>query len=240
MTTTIFLASSAELEADRKEFEIFIGRRNKAWKERGADLELIIWEDFLDAMSQTRLQAEYNKAVAGCDIFVMLFFTKVGKYTEEEFDTAFGQFKATQRPAIYTYFKDAPVSTGSIDLADMASLVAFKQKLAALGHFPTVYKNTEGLLLHFLQQLEKLAADGLIVFKPAGGAASTATAASIRAELAGDGAIAQGPGAQAVGAGGVLVAGNNSGNINTGGGAHIGGNVTVGRDFIGRDKTSGT
>ncbi|MCK7480153.1 MAG: hypothetical protein M0C28_24935 [Candidatus Moduliflexus flocculans] len=43
----------------------------------------------------------------------MLFFTKVGQYTAEEFETAFGQFKATRKPFIFTYFKDAPISTGS-------------------------------------------------------------------------------------------------------------------------------
>lgn len=243
MTTKIFLASSAELKEDRREFEILIGRKNKAWKRQGADLELIVWEDFLDAMSATRLQDEYNKAIRGCDIFVMLFFTKVGKYTVEEFDAAFGQFKATNRPVIYTYFKDAPVNTGSINIADVASLVAFKEKLQALGHFHTVYKNTEGLLFHFLQQLDKLAAAGFIAFNPSGGAAGSATASSI-SELAGDGAIAQGPGAQAVGARGVLVGGNNMGNINTGtqttadtgGGAYVVGNVSAGGDFVGRDK----
>ena len=82
----------------------------------------------------------------------------------------------------------------------------------------------------------------------------------------GPGAIAQGPGSTAVGAGGVFVGGKNSGNINTGtqitgdyvrgdkvqgdkigrqintgGGAYVGGNVdTGGGDFVGRDKiTSG-
>lgn len=65
---------------------------------------------------------------------------------------------------------------------------------------------------------------------------------SYQANLTGSGAIAQGPGATAVGAGGVLVHGGNSGTINTGpqvntgGGAHIGGNVSVGGDFVGRDK----
>ena len=100
MTTKIFLASSAELLEDRKEFELLIGRRNKVWKSQSAYLELIVWEDCIDAMAQTRLQDEYNEAIRDCDIFVMLFFTKVGRYTAEEFDTAFGQFKATNRPMI--------------------------------------------------------------------------------------------------------------------------------------------
>ena len=55
----------------------------------------MLWEDFLDAVSQTRLQDEYNQAIRECDVFVMLFHTKVGQNTKEEFETAFGQFKAT-------------------------------------------------------------------------------------------------------------------------------------------------
>ena len=115
ITRKLFLASSSELKEDRTEFEIFISRKNKDLVQISTFLEIIMWEDFIDAMSQTRLQDEYNGAIRGCDIFVMLFSTKVGQYTEEEFVTAFGQFKATEKPLIYTYFKDAATSTGSLD-----------------------------------------------------------------------------------------------------------------------------
>ena len=54
----------------------------------------MLWEDFIDAMSATRLQDEYNKAVEGCDIFVSLFLTKVGNYTQEKFIKALSTFKA--------------------------------------------------------------------------------------------------------------------------------------------------
>lgn len=243
-THKIFLASSSELKDDRKEFEIFINRKNKAWVDKGAFLELVLWEDFLDALSPTRLQDEYNKKIRQCDVFVMLFFTKVGKYTAEEFETAFGQFQATRKPFIFTYFKDAEISTGSANRNDLTSLWAFQDKLKALGHFQTVYKNTEGLLLHFNQQLDKLVDGGFIEFKPDKGDAAAAGGNTYNATLTGNGAIAQGPGATAVGASGVAVRGNNTGNINTGtqtrvdtgGGAYVGGNVNTGGDFVGRNK----
>jgi hypothetical protein len=154
ITKKLFLASSSELKEDRKEFEIFIGRKNKDWVSRGGFLELFVWEDFLDAMSKTRLQDEYNKVIRQCDVFVMLFCTKVGQYTEEEFETAFGQFKATDKPLIFTYFKDVEISTGSINKKDMESVWAFKEKLDALGHFYTVYKNADELKFKFNQQLD--------------------------------------------------------------------------------------
>ncbi|MFM7789331.1 MAG: hypothetical protein ACKO90_14715 [Microcystis panniformis] len=66
----IFLASSSELKDDREQFEIFINRKNKKYIEQGIFLELVVWEDFIDAMSKTRLQDEYNKAITQCQIYV--------------------------------------------------------------------------------------------------------------------------------------------------------------------------
>ena len=239
MKKTIFLASSSELKGDRDQFEIFINRKNKDLHDKGAFLELVLWEDFLDAVSRTRLQDEYNKAIRECDIFIMLFFTKVGKYTEEEFEHAFKQFQASNKPFIFTYFKDAEIST-SANRNDLTSLWAFQDKLKALGHFQTVYKNIEGLLLHFSQQLDKLAANGFIEFKPE--ESDAAGGNSYDANGTGSGAIAQGPRSTAVGVGGVSIGGNNTGSINTGtqvstgGGAYVVGSVSAGGDFVGRDK----
>jgi hypothetical protein len=241
-TKRIFLASSSELKEDRNEFEIFINRKNKDWIDQGVFIELIVWEDFLDAVSKTRLQDEYNKAIRECDIFVMLFCTKVGKYTEEEFETAFGQFKTTNKPFIFTYFKDTEISTGNADKKCLMSLWAFQEKLGALGHFYTVYKNIDQLKFHFNQQLDKLAKNGFIELKWDKGEAA-APHGTYQATLTGNGAIAQGPGARAVGARGVYVGGKNAGNINTGtqtidtgGGAYVGGRVDTGGDFVGRDR----
>jgi HEAT repeat protein len=162
LITKIFLASSSELQEDREDFEIFINRKNKEWIDRGVFLELIVWEDFLDAMSKTRLQDEYNEAIRRCDIFVMLFFTKVGRYTSEEFAAAHKQFEMTDKPRIFTYFKDAEISTGSANRDDLMSLWAFQKQLEDLGHFKTVYRNIEELKLNFGQQLSRLAESGFI------------------------------------------------------------------------------
>ena len=97
-TIKIALASSSELEGDRKDFRIFISEKNELLVEHGILLKLVIWENFIDAMSKTRLQDEYNKAMQEADIFVMLFFSKVGKYTLEEFESAFGHFQENLCP----------------------------------------------------------------------------------------------------------------------------------------------
>jgi hypothetical protein len=157
-TKKIFLASSAELSADRTAFELMIGQLNQEWVPRETFLHLVVWENFIDAMSKDGLQQEYNKAIQGCDIFVLLFFTKVGRYTAEEFATAFGAFQAGNKPLIYTYFKDDLVLTGDID-ESIGSLLDFKKKLAALNHYYTRYRSAEELKWLFSRQLDKLYGD---------------------------------------------------------------------------------
>jgi internalin A len=155
-TVRIFLASSQEMEFERKEFEIFINRENKRYVQEGIFLQLEVWEDFIDAMSKTRLQDEYNKVVQQCDIFLSMFFTKVGKYTEEEFGVALEAFTQKGKPYVYTYFKDAAVNTGSMKEADLLSMIQFKKRLWDLGHYHTAFTSVEDLKFRFSQQLEKL------------------------------------------------------------------------------------
>ena len=154
----IFLASSNELEYDRKEFELFVNRENKELIDKNIFLKLIIWEDFVDAMSQKGSQEEYNKAAKESDIFIMLFFTKVGPFTIEEFESAFGEFNAKNKPIIYTYFKDAPINTSKVS-TQFNSVLKFQKKLRSLNHYFTTYKDINELKLSFIQQLNKLFAE---------------------------------------------------------------------------------
>jgi len=156
INTKIFLASSSELKEDRMQFEILLGRINNSWTKRGRYIELVIWENFLDALSTTRLQNEYNKAITSCEIFVMLFFTKVGMYTGEEFETALKHFRTYGRPYLFTYFKNASVNIGDLNENDMISLFGFKKRLKELGHFYSTYTGIDDLKNQFNAQLGKL------------------------------------------------------------------------------------
>ena len=151
-TIRIFLASSAELREDRDAFDLHFRPQNDQLRKEGFYLEIVRWENFLDAMSETRLQDEYNKAIRACDVFVCLFFTKTGKFTEEEFDVAHRQFKESGKPRIYTFFKNADIKTGSAQEEDILSLFAFKKRLRELGHFYTSYDNIEHLKRQFHDQ----------------------------------------------------------------------------------------
>ena len=133
----------------------FASRTTSSVKE-GVYLEIVRWENFLDAMSETRLQDEYNKAIRACDIFVCLFFTKTGKFTEEEFDIAHRQFKDTGKPRIYTFFKNADIKTGSARKEDLNSLWEFQEKAGAARALLHHYDNIEHLKRQFRDQLDKL------------------------------------------------------------------------------------
>lgn len=144
----VFLASSNELKDEREKFEIEIYRKSKLWVSHDAFLHLDIWED-LSARLSTRSQDEYNQKVREADLFVLLAYSKVGMYTAEEFATAFGAFNATQKPFIFTYFKD--ISSG----AD-PSLQDFKDKLKALEHFYSSYIDFNDLWKQFNKELDRL------------------------------------------------------------------------------------
>jgi hypothetical protein len=158
----IFLASSEELRTDRDAFELYFRQLNDRLRKRGVYLEVIRWENFLDAMSGTRLQDEYNQSIRTSDIFVSLFMTKTGTFTEEEFDVAHQTFQASGKPLIYTFFKNVEISIADVRREDIESLLNFKDKLSALKHFYTQYDNIEHLKRQFSDQLEKLLDQGKI------------------------------------------------------------------------------
>lgn len=145
----MFLASSNELKEEREKFEIEIYRKCKLWYDKGLFLHLDIWEDLSARMSDTRSQDEYNKKVKDADLFILLAYSKVGMYTAEEFNTAFGAFKSTQKPFIFTYIKEAD---SGID----ESLQLFKNKVNDLGHFYSRYTTFDSLWNQFNKELDRL------------------------------------------------------------------------------------
>lgn len=161
-TIRIFLASSSELKDDRDAFALHFRQENDRLLKKGIFLEILRWETFLDAMSETRLQDEYNEAVRNSDIFVSLFKMKTGKYTAEEFDVAYTAFRDSGKPWIYTYFMQANITIDEQLRKDLNSRLDFEDKLKNLGHYPTYYTSIEDLKLQFQKQLNKLIDEGQI------------------------------------------------------------------------------
>ena len=90
----LFLASSSELKEDRKEFEIFINRKNKDWIGKGTfstrGMGRLSRRDLKDSAAG-RVQQGHSRVRPLRDAVLQ----QGGPYTEEEFETAFKQFKAT-------------------------------------------------------------------------------------------------------------------------------------------------
>jgi internalin A len=95
----------------------------------------------------------------------MLFWTKVGPYTDEEFEAAFGQFDQAGKPFVFTYFKTAPISIDEeARRSDLASLWKFQDKLKSLGHYQSKYTNIDDLKMQLSRQLDKLCDCGFASF----------------------------------------------------------------------------
>ena len=150
----IFLASSNELKDDRKAFLEFIAQINKRSIKKGIHFIPVHWEDHPDAIAAAGKQADYNKSLDECDILVVLFWTKVGKYTNEEFETGYKRFIETGCPQIYVYKKVAPYLPGTREQEN--SRYDFEDKLKGIKHFVTEYANASDLTSHFNQQITDL------------------------------------------------------------------------------------
>ena len=59
----VFLASSSELREDRDEFDLYFCQQNNSLVNDGIYLTVVRWEHFLDAMSATRPQDEYDQTI---------------------------------------------------------------------------------------------------------------------------------------------------------------------------------
>jgi hypothetical protein len=149
---SIFLASSAELDSDKVLLENCTSKKNKEWHSRNVFLALYTWKDFIDAISDKRTQDLYNEAIRKSDVVVVLFHTKLGRYTNEEFEVAYDAFLKNKgrKPRIFTYFKDDGSQT-------VDEIEGFKEKLDKLGHFYSLYKNDDDLNYKFDLQLDRLA-----------------------------------------------------------------------------------
>lgn len=148
VTIKLFLASSNELETERDKFASLINQLNRIFKPRGLEIDLIIWEYLNSSMSLQRKQDEYNAELEQCDICIVIFWNQLGKYTREEFKTAYDRLCAGLNPKrLYVFFKEPAIMTEEMS--------KFKSSFEEnFGHFYSIFKNSDTLKLHFLLQLE--------------------------------------------------------------------------------------
>jgi hypothetical protein len=153
----IFLASSAELKDVRMALRDFLSTENDKYTEYGIYFEIVQWEFAGESISAVSKQGDYNEKLKGCEVFLGLFWTKVGKYTEEEFNVAYAQFKAGEQPSVlYTYFKELlPEKKAMLSDADLLSLLSFKSKLHnEIKHFQSNFTEINDLKVQLKHQIE--------------------------------------------------------------------------------------
>jgi hypothetical protein len=156
-TIKIFLASSAELEDVRIELNLFVHKENHKYTKYGIYFEIVQWEFAGESISADSKQGDYNEKLKDCEVFLGLFWTKVGKYTEEEFNVAYSQFDAGKQPSIlYTYFKElAPEKKAMLSDVDLLSLLSFKSKLHnEIEHFKSNFTDINDLKVQLKHQIE--------------------------------------------------------------------------------------
>jgi hypothetical protein len=161
-TIKIFLASSAELDSDKEQVELFVSRKNKDYNKKRVFLELSTWKDFISSMTEEHSQEKYNQYIRSCDIAVFLFHTRLGRFTKEEFDTAHTTYLKSsgtkKKPMVYTFFK--------YDAQETLEISEFKTYVDSLNHFYDTYTSMDDLFVKLNRQLDKLENENIIKPEP--------------------------------------------------------------------------
>ena len=151
----IFLGSSLEeLRLDREALGNYVRKLNDIYMDRGVYIKLYECEYENAAMVDGRKQEEYNEEIRHSDIFLVLLYNKAGKYTVEEFQTAYKQFQAAGAPAILTCFRQGE------GYAPEQSVLDFMNALdEQLGHYFKKYTHIDSVKLLLLLQMKLMNLD---------------------------------------------------------------------------------
>lgn len=156
----IFIGSSIEeLKDDRREIGNFFRQLNDLYLDNGIYFQLIMCEDYDDAIETDGKQSKYDKEILDSELSVFIFFKKVGQYTEHEFNLAYNSFKAELRPKILTVFKCVDDAGQVLD-----SVKFFADKLdKELKHYYKTYVNSDSLKLWLIMQIKTMGLDNSLV-----------------------------------------------------------------------------
>jgi len=154
----LFLASSNELENEREKIEIAISRKNDELRKQGFLVNLLIWENGKYIGKSFRSQDNYNLEIEQCNLFSMMFYSKVGKFSSEEFEKAKSLFDKAAMPRICIFQKEKDLPS-DLSRVDADSRFEFLERLDKLEHFPTKFKNTDKLINELEDAIDKLLHD---------------------------------------------------------------------------------
>jgi internalin A len=154
----LFLASSNELITEREKIEQALSRKNISLRKQGFLIELLIWEDGKHIGKSLRSQDNYNLEIEQCNLFAMIFYSKVGKYSSEEFEKAKTLFDKGKMPRILV-FQKAKDLANNLSKADSDSRYHFLERLKKIEHFPVLFENTDKLINELDDAIDKLLQD---------------------------------------------------------------------------------
>jgi len=139
----IFVASPSDLDEERKLLEGVIEELNLIWlQQKGISFELIKWETHSYPSAGTDPQDVINNQLsADYDIFLGMFWSRIGKPTQrsksgtlEEFDIAYRKWKCDPLSTrLMIYFKTTPISPDDIDPDQLKQLKEFRNSLSEKG-----------------------------------------------------------------------------------------------------------
>ncbi|MEM7086898.1 MAG: COR domain-containing protein [Bacteroidota bacterium] len=153
----MFLASSSELKPEREKIETALSRRNNTLRKQGFFIELLTWEDS-KYEKYFRSQDNYNLAIDDCNFFAMLVHSKVGKFSNEEFNQAKNRFNEEKHPFIQIFEKDADIPKNQ-SKEEALSRFDFLEQLREEDHFPKTFKNPDQLIQKLEDTIDNLLAD---------------------------------------------------------------------------------
>ena len=146
----VFLASGKEMKHDRNAFGNLIRKLDEIYEKRGTRIRLFEWEDVDSAYNGGRKQDEYNEHLRASDMFLALFHTYAGIFTQEEFNIAKDEREEKGTPKPYVYCRD--LQEGE---EEDQTLKDFKKYLfEKLKYFFCSYNSEECLNLQFVMQLQ--------------------------------------------------------------------------------------
>lgn len=154
----LFLSSSIELKNEREKIEQGISRKNKVLKNNGFTIELMIWEDGKYIGNSLRTQDNYNQEIELCNLFIMMIYSKVGKFSLEEFNIAAKLFSKKGMPRICIFRRDKNFPKDQTK-ADALSFHDFLEQLKKLDHFPFLFENVDMLMNNLEHVIDKLIED---------------------------------------------------------------------------------
>ena len=149
-TIKVFLASGNEMKHDRNAFGNLIRKLDEIYEKRGTRIRLFEWEYVDSAYNGGRKQDEYNEHLRASDMFLALFHTYAGRFTQEEFNIAKDEREEKGTPKPYVYCRD--LQEGE---EEDQTLKDFKKYLfKELKYFFCSYNSEECLNLQFVMQLQ--------------------------------------------------------------------------------------